>query len=153
VNWPAVGGPYQITGNLTIGTGAVLTIEPGATVYLNSGVTINVSGTGVLLAQGTEAQHIRFTKAPASASFWGSLDFVNASAESRLAFVDIDSCGGLNLGGHTAEIHVNNGRVFFDHLTFTNTPAVEYISFDGSSFVVQNSIFPTYPQPTVNPAN
>src|SRR5262249_25552259 len=92
--WTAAGGPYQVTGNLTVGSGASLTIQPGTTVYLDSGVTVTVSGTGTLQAQGTEGQHIRFTKPPALASDWGSLDFISASVESRLAYVDFDSCGG-----------------------------------------------------------
>src|SRR6266542_1866505 len=147
--WTAAGGPYQVTANLSVGDGASLSIQPGTTVYLNSGVTITVSGSGVLLAQGTAGQHIRFTRLPGAGANWGSLDFIGASAESRLAYVDIDSCGGTTIGGHNAELHVNGGsRVFFDHLAFANTPVVEYISFDGSSFIVQNCIFPTYPPPT-----
>src|SRR5256886_16297948 len=38
--------------------------------------------------------------------------------------------------------------VFIDHCTWPPTPVVEYISFDGSSFIVQNCVFPTYPPPT-----
>ena len=95
-------------------SGATLTIEPGATVYLNSGVTITVSGAGVLLAQGTEGQRIRFTKAPASASNWGSLDFINTTVESRLAYIDFDSCGGTTTSdGHNAQLHVNGGSIVF----------------------------------------
>jgi hypothetical protein len=45
-------------------------------------------------------------------------------------------------------VHVNTSQVFFDHLTFTNLPVVQYISFDASSFIVQNSTFPSYPGPT-----
>ena len=143
--WSAVGGPYQVTGNLTVGAGVTLVIEPGTTIYLNSGVTMTVNGTGRLLAEGTEGAHIRFTRVPGAVTTWGSLDFSGATIESRLAFVDFDSCAGTTIGGHAAELHVNNSRVFFDHLTFANVPAQQYISFDASSFIVQNSLFPTYP--------
>src|ERR1051325_8235156 len=110
---------------------------------MSAGTTFTVNGR--LLAPGTDIAHIRFTRSPGGAN-WGSLDFLNTTNESRLEYVDIDSCAGTTIGGHGAEIHVTGGSiVFFDHLVFANTPAQGYISFDGSSFVVQNSFFPTYP--------
>src|SRR6185503_3372068 len=103
--WTASQGPYQVTANLTVGAGVTLTIQPGTAVYLNNGVTITVSGTGRLLAEGTEGAHIRFTRQPGTATTWGSLDFIGASIESRLAFVDFDACAGTSIGGHPAEVH------------------------------------------------
>ena len=147
----ANGGPYVVTANVTIGNGATLTIQPGTTLYLNSGVTINVTGSGRLLAEGTEGQRIRFTRVPGSATTWGSLDLINASLESRLAYADIEACAGTTIGGHTAMMHVNNSRLFMDHCIFTNPPAVQYLSFDNSSFIVQNSVFPSYPFATSAP--
>src|SRR6185369_15596339 len=139
----AAGEPYQVTGNITVPAGVTLTIEPGATLYVSSAVTITVNG--VLNAEGTETRHIRFTRSPGASSNWGSLDFINAPNESVLSFVDIDSCAGTSIGGHSAEIHANNSKVFFDHLQYANVPAQEYISFDASSFIVQKCVFPTYP--------
>jgi hypothetical protein len=150
VVWSPNAGPYNVTASLTIGNGATLTIQPGTTVYVAPGATISVTGTGRLLAEGTQDAHIRFTRQPAGGN-WGSLDFISASLESRLAYVDFDSCGGTTIGGHSAEVHANGSKVFFDHLTFANTPTVEYISFDASSFIVQNSVFPTYPFATSGP--
>ena len=147
--WTAGGGPYNITANLTVPTGITLTIQPGTTVYVASGVTITVNGTGRILAQGSETGRIRIGKNPAAAGNWGSLDFINTMVESRLAYVDFDSCGGTTVGGHNAQIHVNGGSIIFiDHCTWPPTPVVEYISFDASSFVVQNCTFPSYPPPT-----
>src|SRR6185503_348675 len=107
---------------------------PGTTVYFAPGTTMTVSGTGRLLAEGTDNQHIRLTRQLGGAN-WGSLDFIGASLESRLAYVDFEACGGTTIGGHNAQVHVNNSIVFFDHLTFPSTPVVEYISFDASSFI------------------
>jgi hypothetical protein len=146
VTWTPGGGPYLVTANITVGAGATLTIQPGTTVYFAPGTTMTVSGTGRLLAEGTDNQHIRLTRQLGGGN-WGSLDFIGASLESRLAYVDFEACGGTTIGGHNAQVHVNNSIVFFDHLTFPSTPVVEYISFDASSFIVQNSIFPTYPPP------
>src|SRR5205823_8646294 len=138
------GGPSNVTGALTIGNGAALTIQPGASVFLASGVTINVSGSGRLLAEGTAGQHIRVGRGPGGAN-WGSLDFVGATNESRLAYIDFEFCGGTTTSdGHNAQIHVNTGStVFIDHCTWPPTPVIEYISFNGSSFIVQNCYFPT----------
>jgi hypothetical protein len=94
---------------------------------------MTISGTGRLLAEGTDVAHIRFTRQPGGGN-WGSLDFLNETVESRLAYADFDFCGGTTIGGHNAEVHVNNAIVFFDHLSFASTPVVQYISFDNSSF-------------------
>ncbi|MBI1841918.1 MAG: lamin tail domain-containing protein [Verrucomicrobia bacterium] len=146
--WTAAAGPYTVAGNLTIPNGVTLTIQPGAVVYIASGATVQVNGTGRILAEGKEAQRIHIGRNPAVAGNWGSLDFINCSAESRLAYVDFDSCGGTTIGGHNAQIHANKSIVFVDHCSWPPTPVVEYISFDASSFIVQGCYFPTYPPPT-----
>ncbi|PYK99745.1 MAG: hypothetical protein DME19_07605, partial [Verrucomicrobia bacterium] len=146
--WTPAGGPYGVTANLTIPNGVTLTIQPGTTVFVAPGATITVNGTGRILAQGAETQRIHIGRNPSMTGNWGSLDFINGTAESRLGFVDFDSCGGTTIGGHNAQIHVNNALVFIDHCAWPPTPVVEYISFDGSSFIVQNCVFPTYPPPS-----
>ncbi|HEY2951367.1 MAG TPA: CotH kinase family protein, partial [Verrucomicrobiae bacterium] len=148
--WTPAGGPYNVTANLVVPAGITLTIQPGTTVYVASGATITVNGTGKILALGTDTQRIHIGKNPVAAGNWGSLDFINTTVESRLAYVDFDSCGGTTTSdGHNAQVHVNGGSiVFIDHCTWPPTPVVEYISFNGSSFIVQNCTFPTYPAPT-----
>ncbi len=59
--WTPGAGPYNVTGSLSVPDGVTLTVLPGTTVYLASGASINVSGTGRLLAEGTEYAPIRFT--------------------------------------------------------------------------------------------
>lgn len=146
--WTAAGGPYHVTANLTVPSSVTLTIQPGASVYIAPGVSITVSGTGRILAEGTENQHIHIGRNPAVTGNWASLDFIGATQESKLAYVDFDSGGGTTIGGHDAQVHVNNSIVFIDHCTWPATPVVEYISFDASSFIVQNCIFPSYPPPS-----
>ena len=143
--WYASNSPVVVCGNITINSGVTLTIEPGVTVQLASGVGINVNGR--LLAEGNASNHIHFTKQPAGGN-WRTLDFLNTTVESRLAYIDFDSCGGSTVGGHNAQLHVNGGSIIFiDHCTWSATPVIEYISFDGSSFIVQNCTFPSYPPP------
>ena len=150
VVWTAASGPYRVTGNVTVGNGVVLTIQPGASVFFSSGVTLTVSGSGQVLANGTAGAHIRFTKVPGGAN-WGSFDFIGATNESRLAYADFEACGGTTIGGHDAQMHVNGAsKVFIDHCNWpaSGLPSVQYISFDGSTFIVQNCVFPTYPGPS-----
>ena len=141
----ASGGPYHITGSLVVGSGATLVIQPGASLHFDSEVTLTVTGGGRLLAEGTEAQRIRFTRAPGAAGNWGGIVIENDPLESRIAYAYFDGCDGTTLGGQAAMIHVNNARLFMDHCSFANTPAVRYLSFNNSSFVVQHSAFPSYP--------
>ena len=147
VVWTAAAGPYNVTVSINVLAGNSLTIEPGTTVYVAPGANITVSGSARLVGLGTDTQHIHIGRNPAVAGNWGSLDFLNATADNRLAYVDFDSSGGTTLGGHNAQIHVNNSKVFFDHCTWPSTPVVQYLSFDNSSFIVQNCTFPTYPAP------
>jgi uncharacterized repeat protein (TIGR01451 family) len=146
VTWLAADGPFNITTSFNVPAGYTLTIEAGTTVYIAPGASITVRGR--LAALGTEAQHIHIGRNPAAAGNWGSLDFIGTTAANRLAYVDFDSGGGTTIGGHNAQIHVNNSVVHFDHCTWPPAPVVQYISFDNSSFIVQNCIFPTYPAPT-----
>src|ERR1041385_4490021 len=148
--WTPAAAPYTVTANLTVPNGITLIIQAGTTVYVAAGATITVNGTGKILAQGSDTQRIRIGRNPVAAGNWGSLDFINTTVESRLAYVDFDSCGGTTTSdGHNAQVHVNGGSiVFIDHCTWPPTPVIGYISFNGSSFIVQNCTFPTYPAPT-----
>ncbi len=143
--WAPSNGPYVVPASASVLAGATLQILPGTTVYFAAGASLTINGR--LLAEGNDTNHIRFTRQPGGGN-WASLDFINTTTESRLAYVDFEFAGGRTIGGHEAQVHANSARVFFDHLAFPSTPVIEYISFDGSSFIVQNSIFPSYPGPT-----
>jgi hypothetical protein len=134
--WSASGGPYNVTANLTVNAGVTLTIQPGTTVYLGSGVDLAVANGGTLIATGTPTALIHFTRAPGVTATWGGLT-INGGAgspETRLAYAHFE-------GNGATAIHSASGTVFLDHLTFGN-PAVQYLSLDSSSFVVQDCIFP-----------
>ncbi len=145
VVWSAADGPFNVTTSINIPAGYTLYIDPGTTVYMAPGASITVAGR--LVALGTASQHIHIGRNPAVAGNWGSLDFIGTASDNRLAYVDFDSCGGTTIGGHNAQLHVNNSVINIDHCTWPGTPVVQYISFDNSSFIVQNCTFPSYPTP------
>ena len=148
--WTAAAGPYRVTANLIVPAGVTLTIGAGTTVYVASGVTVTVNGTGKIVANGTDTQRVVFAKEPTASGNWGSLDFINTTVESQLNYMNFSDGGGTTDSfGHNAQIHANNAIVFFDHLTWpaSGLPAVQYISTETASFIFQNCIFPTYPDP------
>jgi uncharacterized repeat protein (TIGR01451 family) len=147
VTWTAANGPYQITGPLTVVEDAQLIIEPGTTVFVAPGAVLTVNETGFIKAEGTDTQRIRIGRNPLVAGQWGSLDIINAPSDNRFTYVDFDSCAGTTVGGHHAQIHVNNSRVLFSHCTWPATPAARYLSFNNSTFIVEHCTFPTYPAP------
>jgi hypothetical protein len=58
--WTTAGSPYIVTGNITLFTGANLTIQPGVVVKFRNGHSIN-AGSNSIIAQGTPIDSITFT--------------------------------------------------------------------------------------------
>ena len=139
--WQATDGPFNITADLVINSGATLTIQPGTTIYMDPEVNITVAIGGRLLAEGTPAAPIRFTRAPENNGNWGNLTVNGAdgSPETRIAYA-LFEFNEVNPG--TPCLRVSGGTVFLDHVTFSNT-AAPYLHVDGASFVVQDCVFPS----------
>jgi hypothetical protein len=135
--WTVGASPYQLTGSLTVPDKRTLTIQPGVTVYLASGVNITVANGGRILAEGTEAEAIRFTRPPGSSASWGGITINGAgdSPETRMAYVSFDG------NGKTC-IEVAGGTLDLDHAAF-GTTTHQYLSLDGASFLVSHCHFPT----------
>ena len=142
--WTAAGGPYLIGSSMTIGAGVTLTIQPGTTVYTANGIGITLTGTGRIVADGTESQHIRWTQQPGTTALAGRIYVNGSSAEQRFVWNDLEYFGG------SQGIECTNGVLFFSHCTFTKTD-VQYISFHTSSFIVEDSYFETYVKPAGYP--
>ncbi|MGC9035452.1 MAG: lamin tail domain-containing protein [Verrucomicrobiia bacterium] len=135
--WSPANGPYYVSSSITIPSGSTLTIQPGTTIYLNSGANITVTNGGRLLAEGTPTAPIRFTRTPGTTARWGGIT-INGGAgspETRIAYAHIEFNG-------TTAIHSSGGTVYLSHLTFGSTD-YQYLSLDGSSFVVSDCTFPT----------
>ena len=140
--WTQSGGPYVV--NTTMNVSAKLTIEAGTTVLFPGRSEPERDRRGALAGRGDGDAPYPLRPA-AGRRLLGKLGVSKCDQREPAGFAEIEGCNGTSLNGHTAKVHVNNGRVFFDHLSFANTPAVQYISFDSSSFVIQNCTFPSYP--------
>ncbi len=103
-------GEYTITGNISVGSGATLTIKPG-TKFLHTGnFKWNISGK--LLAEGTAGDSIYFMRKDAVDNHRpGSINFSNAKA-SKFDYCVIDYC-------------------YIDWGTKTNTASVNVIGGEG----------------------
>ena len=135
--WTAAGGPYQVTAALTVNNGVTLTIAPGTTVYLASGVGITVAAGGRILAEGTLAQPIRFSRVPGATTTGGTITINGQAGAPETHFYYT----AFEFGGDPAITCAANSNVVLDHCEWlTNTRA--YLHLDGGSFVVSHCIFP-----------
>lgn len=135
--WFATNSPYVLTGGVTVGKGATLRIEPGTSLHIKSGVDLVVTNGGRLLAEGTAAAPIRFTRVPGTTSRWGGIVVAGSvgSPETRISYAQID-------GNDYTAIYGAGGTLLLDHLTFGSADR-QYLSLDRSSFVVSHCYFPT----------
>ncbi len=133
-NWNAAGGPYAITGPLTVPSGVTLTIAPGTSVYLSSGAGITVASGGKLTAEGTPDRLIRFTRPPGTTGTWNSILFDSTSGSSiSNAVIEFNE---------TTAIQVQEGAsATLDRITFLNNTRA-CLRLDDSSFSVTNCTFP-----------
>lgn len=77
--WTTAGSPYEVTADIRVLNGAVLTIEPGVVVEMGAGTSLLVEGT--LIADGTDVDRITFTSAAGApaAGDWNAIEFRNTS--------------------------------------------------------------------------
>jgi parallel beta-helix repeat protein len=78
--WTADASPYLVHGNIAVPTDSILTIESGVDVIFQGGYGLTVHG--IMNAEGTEADSIRFT----ATSSWHGITFGNAVDASQVCY-------------------------------------------------------------------
>jgi hypothetical protein len=146
-------GPYHITGIVTVPSGATLMVLPGTSVFFDAGAGFTFNG-GRMLAEGTDANKIRFTRTPGVTTPWHGLQFLSTMLDNRITYAVIEY-GGMNAG-----VDIDNGMVgltgsnlLLDHDYFDHTDR-RRIRTQNSSLIVRNSeftdIFPGATAPTTD---
>lgn len=112
--WDVAGSPYQLTANVIVEAGVILTIEPGVEVQGgNTNVELQIAGH--LEAMGTDAHPITFTSQQNSgAGQWAGLVFDGGTGNLRHAVVRYsggESSLGPNARSNIAIVNVLTGMV------------------------------------------
>ncbi len=129
----AASGPWHVTADVTVPAGVTLTIMPGATIFFepNTKITIN----GLLVAEGSQYELIRFTRTPGLTGTWAGLQFVDTMDDNRIAYAVIEY-GQTDNGMVGAE----DSNLTLDHVTLDNAERRRIRTLD-SSLIVRNCLF------------
>ena len=128
--------PYVVTSGLVIQDDATLTIEPGVTVFFEDGTGLEVTGTGRVVAEGTESQRIQFTYNPSTSNSWEGIRVIDTQTDNRFSYVDFFA--GADQG---EALFVDSGRATFDHVSWAGSER-QVIDLVHPNLIVSNSIIP-----------
>ena len=80
-SWTVANSPYELTGNVTVNQGIILSVEPGVIIRFRSGLNITVNGG--LTCNGSSGYPIILTSASLTIpSFWGGIQFNSTAISS-----------------------------------------------------------------------
>ncbi len=140
--WGITGSPYEVTGDIQIPQGIMLTIEPGVNVNFKGDYQILING--MIQAAGTKAQPIQFTGDSVSI---GKTMLMFKSADLSKTLISHTNFTGpkfaIQLGDESigAEDPVKNDSLLqIDFGTFTNTGILTKGLLTNAVFKISNSI-------------
>jgi hypothetical protein len=140
-------GTYIVDGNCTIANGVTVTIQPGTTFLHTGHFTWAINGT--LVANGTAADSIRFTRQSLSVPRWGGLRFTPTIPQQN----SLDYCvlefaqngtsisdpevlgGGIYVMGNY--LHVNHSRIYGSQVGHDGAGLYGYYA---TMMVVENTV-------------
>ncbi len=119
-HWTEAGGPYLMTGNVTIPAGSRLDIDPGVLIIGEAGASIVVQGTGTIQALGTAQKPILF-RALSCNNRWGGIAIDNtgtsgASPTQTLRYCDLEF--GDNPANYAGCVAPVGSKILIDHCSF-----------------------------------
>jgi len=113
-----IAGCTTVTRNISVDTGANLTISPGATLIFQSGAGFNIRQDGSLTAQGTKAKPILLTDRDHTPGSWSGIRYTfSNNSRNVLEYVTIEYGGGIN----AANIVMTGSESLAQRLTIKNT--------------------------------
>jgi hypothetical protein len=123
----AVAGTVDVYGALRLGPGAVVTVAEGGAIWVGDG--------GSLVADGTEADPVRFEGEVANPGSWSGLVFAGGSTQNRLTWTEVADAGGpAYFAAADASIAVGpEGLVAFDHVSVADGAARGLLLEDGGA--------------------
>ncbi|MDA3853559.1 MAG: right-handed parallel beta-helix repeat-containing protein, partial [Bacteroidales bacterium] len=111
--------PYLVTGDITINSGATLTIEAGVELWMPEDGNIYVNG--VINALGTADEGIIISLNPDEETSWGIISLNNTDAVSTFSYVKIEKAStGPDKAMDIAAITAFNADLVLDHMSLEN---------------------------------
>jgi|GEM_PF-390353 len=136
----AGGGPYRVTGDVTVDPGVTLTIAPGTTVFFDPGARLTVNGR--LRAVGTAQKPIRLTVTPGG-GVWDGVHLLDTTEDNRIAWAIIEYGEGLYSTANPldrAMVAATNSTLLLEHSTLDHA-RYRRLRTVNSSLVVRNCLF------------
>ncbi len=140
--WEDPGVPYVINEEMRIQNGVTLTIEPGTEIQFKTAQDL-LAVRGTLIAEGTAADPILFTRVPGFAGNWHCIEFNSAAVNSSSMKHAIVEYAGSDWGGETfvgAIQCVNNAAPAFDNVTVRNCEQGFYCHTNGNATIRNSTI-------------
>lgn len=131
--WTLIDSPFVVTKNLTIKSGATLTIEPGVEIRFGGNFSLVVEGR--LYASGTSEKKITFTSNAydPTVGTWNTIEFINRTQTSTMTYCTVKyAVNGITV--KNGNVEVKNGKIS------NNLRNGIYITGDNNAFFRENTV-------------